>query len=198
MRAKSLEIPLIRWARIAVVVLASGWFFPVSCTAGLFAGTRIVAKLDARDVSRGDSVHYDFSIVMESAADDESFLVVSLDDMSSHDEILMLPDTKDKMSFLMSDPSGQLDYGSSIFSYQVIEETDAGQVIEVVEAYHDGENTIWSRYKATRSSVTPISSRMFYFGYMFAAGPYALGFALFLYASGRYLQHRYQRPTAAT
>ena len=179
-------------------MLASGWFFPVSCTAGLFAGTRIVAKLDARDVSRGDSVHHDFSMVMESADGDEPFQVVSLDDMSPRDEVLILPDTKDQVSFLMSDPSGQLDYGSSDFSYRVIEETDAGQVIEVVEIYHDGDNTIWSRYEATRSSVTPISSRMFYFGYMFAAGPYALGFALFLYASGRYLQHRNQRPAPAT
>ena len=193
-----MDISRIRWARIAVVVLASGWFFPVSCTAGLFAGTRIVAKLDARDVSRGDSVHHDFSMVMASADGGEPFQVVSLDDMSPRDEVLILPDTKDQVSFLMSDPSGQLDYGSSGFSYRVIEETDAGQVIEVVETYHDGDNTIWSRYEATRSSVTPISSRMFYFGYMFAAGPYALGFALFLYASGRYLQHRNQRPTSAT
>jgi hypothetical protein len=179
-------------------VLASGWFFPVSCTAGLFAGTRIVAKLDARDVSRGDSVHNDFSIVMESAADDEPFQVVSLDDMNVNGETLNLSGTEDGVSFLMSNPGGQIDYGSSNFSYQVIEETDAGQVIEVVEAYDDGDNTIWSRYEATRSSVTPISSRMFYFGYMFAAGPYALGLALFLYASGRYLQHRNQRPAPAT
>ena len=193
-----MDISRIRWARIAVVVLASGWFFPVSCTASLFAGTRIVAKLDARDVSKGDSVHYDFSMVMESADDGEPLQIVGLDDMSPRDEVLILPNTKDKVSFLMSDPSGQLDYGSSNFSYQVIEETDAGQVIEVVEAYHDGDNTIWSRYEATRSSVTPISSRMFYVGYMFAAGPYAFGIALFMYASGRYLQHRNQRSAAAT
>ena len=90
-------------------MLASGWFFPVSCTAGLFAGTRIAAKLDARDVSRGDSVHHDFSVVMESADDDEPFHIVPLDYMNANGETLNLSDTEDGISFLMSDPNGQLD-----------------------------------------------------------------------------------------
>jgi hypothetical protein len=70
--------------------------------------------------------------------------------------------------------------GRSSFSFRVLEQTDSVQIIELVEAYHDGDNTIWSRYETTGSAITPISSRMFYFGYMFSAFPYAIGFAVLL------------------
>jgi len=176
------------WTRIAIIVLGSGWFFLVSCTAGLFVGTRIVAQMDARDVSRGDTVHSRFSIVIKSERSNEPFSVVGLYDLTRYEEQSGNSDEPFTDSFLMPKPSGRLDSDTSSFSYEVIEETTNGQIIEVVETYHDGDNTIWSRYEATRSSVTPISSRMFYFGYMFAAFPYAVGFAVLLYAIGRYLR----------
>ena len=71
-----------RWARIVVVVVGSAWFFPVSCTASLFAGTHLVAKLDARDVNKGESVHSRFSMVIESGDNGEPFQVVNLDDLA--------------------------------------------------------------------------------------------------------------------
>ena len=181
-----------RWARIVVVVIGSGWFFPVSCTASLFAGTHIVAKLDERAVNRGDSIHSRFSMVIESGRSDEPFRQIKLEDLPRHEEILSFSDSGDTPSFLLSVPSGQFDSDSSSITYQVIEETSSGQIIEVVESDHDGDNTIWSRYEATHSTITPIGSRMFYFGYMFSAIPYALGTALILYATGRTLQRRYQ------
>lgn len=177
------------WSRIGIVVLGSGWFFLVSCTAGLFVATRVVAQIDARDVSKGESVHSNFSIVLESSGD-EPFSVVSLYDLTRYQEMAESNDEPFTNSYLMSTPGGRLRSDTSDFSYEIIEETASGQIIEVVEAYHDGDNTIWSRYEATRTSVTPISSRMFYFGYMFAAFPYAMGFGLLLYAVGRYLRHQ--------
>ena len=54
----------------------------------------------------------------------------------------------------------------------------------------DDDRTVWSRYRATSTEVTPLASRMFYFGYMFGALPYAFGAALLLYGIGRFLRRR--------
>ena len=179
-----------RWSRIASVVLGSSWFFLVSCTAGLVVGTQVVSHLDARDVSKGDTLHTKFSIVVPSSNDERPFYVFSLYDLERYEESRGDSDEPFTETYLMPQPGGSMDDGSSHFSYEVIEQKEHSQVIEVMEAYHDGDNTIWSRYEATRSGFTPISSRMFYFGYMFTAFPYAIGFAVLVYAVGRYLRHR--------
>ena len=179
-----------RWTRVLVVVVGSAWFFPVSCTTGLLAGTHLVARLDARDVNKGESVHSRFSMVINGGDNGEPFQVINQDDLAFFEEILKLSDTTDVVSFLMSNPSGHLNSDSSGFSYHVIKETATGQIIEVVETYDDGDNKIWSRYKATHSTITPISSRMFYSGYMFTAAPFAIGVALFLYVMGRFFLRR--------
>jgi hypothetical protein len=183
-----------RWARIAIIVIGSAWFLPVSCTTGLFAGTNLIAWLDARDVNQGESVHSRFSMVIEPGINGAPFLVANLNDLPFYKEKLASPDTTDTASFLMSKSSGHLNSDKSSISYQVIEEIAAGQVIEVIETYHDGDNTIWSRYEATHSTITPVSSRMFYYGYMFGAIPYATGFALLLYMTGRLLKRRNSKP----
>lgn len=166
-------------------ILGSLLFFPVSCSTAVFVGTHVIAKLDERDVRKGDKVHALFSVMMESKENDAPLRVVGLDD---------LPDmmkSRETISFLLSKPSGGLDSGNSHFSYQVLNDLGGEQLIEVVESRQGGDNTIWSRYRAARSSITPEFSRMFYFGYMFQAIPYAFGIALLLYVTGRYLKRRY-------
>lgn len=163
-------------------MLGSGWFFLVSCTAGLVVGTQIVGMVDARDASAGDTMHSQFSVVIEVTRSDEPFIAVDLGDTYSAD----VPYDY----YLLSRSSGSFEARDSDYSFEVLEDTGSGQIIEVVEAYKDGDNTIWSRYEATRSGITPISSRMFYFGYAFAAMPYAFGFAFALYFAGRILAYR--------
>jgi len=182
-----------RWTRILLVVIGSSWFFLVSCSASLFVGVRIVAAVDARDVIKGNSLHSGFSMVIESGDEDEPFQVIDRYGLRIIEKQLNDSDPGDRVSFLMSKPSGQLESDTSSFSYQVIEENESGQLIEVVETYHDGDNTIWSRYEATQPTIRPLSSRMFYFGYMFAAFPFAIGFASVLNGTGRYLQQRNQK-----
>ncbi len=181
------------WTRISIVVLGSGWFFLVSCAAGLFVGTRVVSQIDARDVSKGDTVHSNFSVVIPSKSIDQSFGVVKLQDLIRYEKALEGTDAGNSESYIMPNPGGYLGSDSSSFSYEVLENSANDQVIEVVETFHDGDNTIWSRYRATRSSVSPISSRMFYFGYMFTAFPYAVGFAMILYVVGRFLGNTNQK-----
>ena len=170
-----------RWLKIAAIILGASWFFPVSCITGIVVGTNIIAKMDERHVERGDEVHSLFKVAVVPGIDGRSFNVVSLSELST---------LKDDVFFRMPKPNGSIDLEGSNFSYQVIEEIGPEQIIEIVEAYHDGDNTIWSRYRATHTSAVPISSSMFYFGYMFGAFPYGFGFALFLYVIGRLLRSR--------
>jgi hypothetical protein len=175
------------WTRTAIVVLSSGWFFLASCTTGMIVGLPLAAKLDARDAASGDTMHSQFSVVIESATGEEPFGAVHLRALERLEDY--------SGNYLLSRPNGSFETEDSEYTFEVLEETDAGQVIEVVEAYKDGDNTIWSRYRATGSSLTPISSRMMYFGYGFAAFPYAFGFAFVLYMIGRVIAFR--NPQAA-
>lgn len=170
------------WTRTAIVVLGSGWFFLASCTTGMMVGLPLIAKLDARDAAAGDTMHSQFSVVIESTAGDEPFGAVDLRNLERLED--------NSANYLVSQPSGSFETEDSEYTFEVLEESDAGQVIEVVEAYKDGDNTIWSRYRATASSLEPISSRMMYFGYGFAAFPYAIGFAFVLYFAGRVIAFR--------
>jgi hypothetical protein len=182
-----------QWKSILVAIAASGWFFPVSCTTSLYAGVRVVSAIDARHVSEGESVHSRFSYVVETNGEGEPFYVGDLHSLAQHEEMQEDLDMVDSVNFLMSRPSGRLDGDDSRFSYRVIEHGESEQIIEVVEAFYDGDNTIWSRYKATRTSITPISTRMMYFGYLFSAFPVALGIGFLIYGAGRYLQHKQRK-----
>lgn len=173
-----------RLMKIVAVVLGAVWFLPVSCTMGVWVGTKIVTRLDVREVAKGDTVHDSFLIVAEPGEKGTPFMARYLNDED------YFKGAGESVSFFMSKPGGSIDTEKSNISYQVIAESDSGQLIEVVEQYHDGDNTIWSRYNATRTKITPVSSRMAYFGYMFQAVPYAFGFALILFIIGRLLRRR--------
>jgi hypothetical protein len=167
---------------MAIATLCSGWFFLASCTTGIMVGIPLAAKLDARDAASGETMHSQFSAVIESTSGDAPFVAVHLRDIERSGST--------SGNYLLSRSSGEFETKDSEYTFEVLEETGAGQIIEVVEAYKDGDNTIWSRYEATSSSLTPISSRMMYFGYGFAAFPYAFGFAFVLYMVGRVIAFR--------
>jgi hypothetical protein len=170
------------WKRIAIVVLGSGWFFLASCTTGVLVGTQVVALVDARDVSAGDKVHPHFSVVVFNSEADPPYQRVNLR------EVARAPDGQ--YTFRLPQSSGRFEDRDSIYWFEVLEDFSASQVIEVIEEYRDGDNTIWSRYEVTESGVAPLSSRMQYFGYAFVALPYALGFSTLLYAVGRFVGYR--------
>ena len=176
-----------RWIRILAFILGAVWFFPVSCSTGVVLGIQVIAKLDERETSKGDQVHPHFSVVVEQGENGSSFLTLGLGELSH------FKGNSEGYSFLMSKPSGKIDCCGSHFSYQVLEDSGSEQVIEVVEAYHDGDNTIWSRYRATPRTITPESSRMMYFGYLFGAIPYSFGMALLLYVVGLIMRQRLRK-----
>jgi hypothetical protein len=166
--------------KILVLVLGSVWFFPVSCASILFAGILVIAKLDEREVARGDQVHHDFSIVVEPGEKGQPFRSVPLYDLPPFRE------SGGVYSLLMSKPFGRIYVNDSTrLSYRVLSNQGSAQVIEVED--HDSDKTIWSRYRATHTDVTPLTSRRLYFGFMFAAFPFAFGTALILFGIGRFL-----------
>jgi hypothetical protein len=168
------------WVKIFLIVIGSGWFFPVSCTTGVAVGTQIVSVLDRRDVSRGDSIHPLFKVAAEPGEEGQPFRVLSNPDKESGN-----------LSYRMTSSSASIEKDGSVFSYRVVQDSGNEQIIELIETYKDGDNTIWSRYKATNEKVTPLSSRMFYFGYMFTAFPFAVAFALLLSVSARIIHRIY-------
>lgn len=169
--------------KVLALVLGSAWFFPVSCTSTLFAGIFVIAHLDKKEVARGDKVHWGFSIVVEPGEKGQPFRSVSLYDLPRFRE------SGCAYSFLMSKPSGRIDINDyTHLSYRVIESQGSSQVIEVEDK--DDDRTVWSRYRATHADVMPLASRRLYFGFMFAALPFAFGTALVLYGVGRFLRRR--------
>lgn len=174
----------ITWAKVLALVLGSQWFFPVSCSSTLYTATHVIARLDERDVGRGDVIHPGFSVVVTPGENGEPFRQASLPDLES------LRQKGETYSLLMSKPSDQVDVEHRTrIAYHVLERSESHQVIEVQET--DDDKTIWSQYRATSSEVTPLTSRMFYMGYMFSALPWALGIASLLYCIGRFLRSRF-------
>jgi len=170
--------------KVLALVLGSAWFFPVSCTSTLYVGIHAIAHLDTREVARGDQVHPAFSIVAEPGEKGQPFRSVSLSDFPRFRENSVA------YSLLMSKPSGRIDVNDyTHLSYRVLDDQGSAQVIEVKDENDD--RTVWSRYRATRADIMPLSSRMFYFGYMFSALPCAIGAALALYGTGRLLRRRF-------
>lgn len=171
--------------RIVALVLGSLWFFPVSCTSGLYAGMHVASRMDERDTARGQQVHPAFSIVAEPGVDGQAFQLVRLADIESFKKkgaAQSIP-----QSFLMSEPSGTLESGGyASVSYRVLQSTAEAQEIEVIDL--DDDRTVWSRYRATATEIAPLGSRMFYVGYMYRALPFALLLALLVYAGGRLLR----------
>ena len=177
-----------RLVRVLGIILGAQWFFLLSCTTGVFVGPQIVAKLDERDVTKGETVHSLFKVAAEPGAEGQSFRVLSMEQVESYLAKSEKDATKTPLMFRMSRPSGVIDLERSTFEYRVLEDSGQAQLIELVEKYKDGDNTIWSRYQATNRTVMPLSSRMWYFGYLFTALPYSFGAALLLYGMGRALR----------
>ena len=183
--------------RIIGLIIGSAWFLPVSCTIGMIAGPKIISEIDARDVHKGEELHHLFKVVVRDGT------VMGLDELTSlkhlikEDQDHMHVDSSAQQNlFLVSKPNGSFETESSRFKYRVIEDSGDKQLIELIEEYKDGDNTIWSRYRAQRTSITPLSTRMYYFGYMFSAFPFVIGGALCLFIIGRVLMLKYRSPAA--
>ena len=163
--------------RISALVLSSGLFFPVSCTMSLFAGTHLIANQDARDAHRNDIPHpnaYLVATVPGASKPFEAFPLSRLDEFKNKNP---------QASFLLPTSSGEFPTGprSATVSFVATPSQQGTQIVEV--SLHDETGTFF-RYEASRHTIKPIYTKLWYHGYMFRAFPYALVIAIALYFIG--------------
>ncbi len=183
--------------RIIALIIGSAWFLPVSCTIGMIAGPKVISEIDARDAQKGEELHHLFKVVARDGTVMGLEELASLKHLVKEDQDQMHVDSSAQPNlFLVSKPNGRFETESSRFKYRVIEDSGDEQLIELIEEYKDGDNTIWSRYKAQRTSITPLSTRMYYFGYMFNAFPFVIGGTICLFIIGRILLLIFRAPAA--
>jgi hypothetical protein len=185
----SLGVITVKVLRFLALVLGAIWFFPVSCTTGLIAGTLAIARLDSRDVEKGQQPHPWFFVVARPAEANSPFSVIPLKDLPK------FKSSTPHHSFLMPRSSARIKTNEyTHVSYRVISDKGTEQTIEV--EYSDDDKTIWSRYRATPSAVVPMFSQMSHPGYMFRALPTAVICALLMYGVGRLLRKRFSSTSA--
>jgi len=183
--AKTRKQVAITSMKVLAFVLGSAWFFPVSCSSTLFAGIHVISHIDTREVARGEAVHPHFWVVTEPGENGQRFRTVTLTSLRWIRE----KGVDCGFWFLMPKSFDAIDFGRSTHvSYRVLDSQSSAQEIEV--EYKDGDGTYWSRYRATRDEVTPLTSRRISFDYMFGALPFAVGVGCGTRVVGRYLRRR--------
>ncbi len=172
--------------RVVALILGSAWLFPVSCTTGVIVGVPVVAHFLERHMEKGDQPHSMFYVVWQPGEAGEPF------GMSRLKELSRIKTLVPARSFIMEQPSGGGEGGKyTVISSKVLSSGETEQLIEV--RYSNDTYDSWSRYRATRSSVTPMLSRIMDPGYMFIAFLPALAFAAAIYAVGVRLRRRVAR-----
>ena len=167
------------------LILGSGLFFPVSCSTALLVGIEMNSFLFARDMSRGDKPQSPFYVLATVPTGNIS--PIELYKVDTYIE------ETPYVSFLLAQPSGALPDEESSWlkgvKWRVISSNSNEQLVEV--RYLWGDTSFKNRYRAISHSVSPVSSRMWFRGYMFFCFPWAIGFGLLVYLLGRYLRRKY-------
>lgn len=175
---------------VLAFIFGAVWFLPVSCTTGLIAAVPLLSQLHERHMEKGDAPHSTlFYVVWQPGETGKPFGYSRLADLS--------PDKTPApaRSFMMEQPSGRIEGGKfTVVTYKVLSSAPSEQLIEV--AWADDDYGSVSRYRATRSTVTPVFSKITGPEFMFMAFPVALGFAAAIYAMGRWLRRRVARAKA--
>lgn len=178
-----------RTARALAFILGSSWFFPLSCTTGLFVAIPLWSKFDERDIEKGEQPHPLFNVVWQPGDADKPFGYARLRDLSRTETSAPV------RSYIMDQAAGRIENGkSTVITYKVLSSGKSEQLIEV--AHSDDTYHSVSRYRATRTEITPTFSRLMQPGYMFMAFPIALGISAAIYTLGRWLRRRVARAKA--
>jgi hypothetical protein len=160
------------------LLLSSGGFFLFSCTGSTILGTQMIAANDARVFANGDALHEPFEVVVEPGEDGADFQRAALVEIDALRDL-------EGFSLLMSRTSGRIGEALYTTDYQLLSASETEQIIEVHISTDDVD--VWSRYSATATTITPISSRMLHPGYGFAALAYALAIAFAIFFLGKIL-----------
>jgi hypothetical protein len=121
----------------------------------------IISIMDTRHAEKGDILHPYFRVVIFDASD-ESFALVSLSEAaecSNNGNCYLIPTKR----------YGKIETGEINYSaYDLLEKTETRAVIQTTS--NDEDNTFWYTYTIDNNNIiTPIKTKMLYFGYMFPA-----------------------------
>ncbi len=156
-------------ARVLIVVLASSWFIPISCTSllfGLFEEPMMMGGgglvVDDFDSNHPDSNH--FTIVAVSSGEDKDFIAIPYSNIkTSHSLNFLMPKLEGEK---IGKPFKFGEWGDihPLISYEVIEQDAQEQTIEVVEKVDLPHlYTIYkSRYRVANNNITPISFKRYF------------------------------------
>jgi hypothetical protein len=167
-----------RWLRIFCAIAGSTFFFPVSCTIGTAAGIQLVLVMNQKDVQKGDVLPRYFAVVAEPGEEGRPFRVFYKEKIPPLAAASKEEKEANSFSFRMSVPKTDFKIDDFHYSYQVLEDTGQEQFIELIGS--DDDYTVWSRYKATKSAVTPLSLRVMGPGEAMLGGLSGLAFAFLL------------------
>lgn len=145
------------------------------------ASVIILSIMDQKDVQKGNLLHRSFAIVAEPGEEGRPFRVFYKAQISPLAAASKKEKEASSFSFRMSAPKAYFQIDNVNFSYQVIEDTGQEQLIELVGSDTNGDYTTWSRYKATKSAITPLSSRVMGPGEAVSGGFLGLAFAFLLF-----------------
>ncbi len=166
-----------RIIKVLAYVLGASWFLPVSCTIGLLATVPIISTLDERQLD--DKDYALFYVVWQPGEAGKPFEYALLKDLSLNQS--------SSRSYMMEQHNGFIDINAfTRISYQLLASNSSEQMIEVV--YRDDDKSSSSRYRATRSEIRPVSSRMMKPDYLFKALPITLIFAFLIYGLGKWMR----------
>lgn len=180
-----------RIAMRLILVLASGWFVPVSCT----TATAVLAQVAAADSERPwtpDQRPTRFRVVARPGEGNAQFRVLTLAELQEF-KAKQAP-----YSFLMDQDSGRVDDEPhhEWVTYRVLARTPAGQEFEVT--HEDGDDQSLSRYRATATDIEPISTRYGPISRGIMMGALAEGFlaAMAIYVCAKILKFALRRRLA--
>jgi hypothetical protein len=168
-----------RIVRVLAFIFGALWFFPVSCTTGMFVAYPLVSKSYEYHMDKGDKPHSFFTVVWQPGAGNNPFGYSKLEALAPADK------AAPERSYLMAQHAGQIE---GVVAYKVLSSTTAEQLIEV--AWTKDPYGSVSRYRATRTEVTPVFSKVTAPEFMIIALLYALGFAAALFAVGKLLRRQ--------
>jgi len=164
--------------RLTALVLGSSFFFPVSCTTSMYAGTHAIAHLKARDSTRGEEPHPQAQLVAVVPGGSLKALDFS--------EIDAFKKKNPQASFLL--PEGKGGFSISDESSMSFVATATGPETQTIEATLRDETGTFSRYEASSNTIKPLYTRLWYHGYAFQALFIAIAIAYGLRAIGRRMQ----------
>ncbi len=178
-----------RIAQVLAVILGAIWFFPVSCTTGMIIAYPLVSQSHERHMEKGDKPHSMFTVVWQPGVGSEPFGYSKLANLAPAEK------PAPARAFIMTQPSGRIEGGKyTVVAYKVLSSGASEQLIEV--AWTDDTYGSVSRYRATRSGVTAVFSKVTAPEFMFEALLFALGFSAAILAAGRWLRRRVARAKA--